>query len=502
MPVKFEIYRDGRRVTSFSPVAAVAMGPESVPVPGDVSVRDGVLMVERSDDAPIGVSLLWDAGPVGMYHLETPRLWPREKPYVLNVELARCRLMRLVQKQEDWNLFDFPKAEKLLQRFKEAQGVFTEALVLLDDGAAAARLADQALAMAIELSEELALFHAEILLGRRRGGNARASFGCRADCANHNQRYREILSGSFDYAIVPMSWKQMQPQETAFVTEEVDGWVDALSRRRMPIVAGPLINLNEVEVPEWMFIWENDFDTLREMAYEHVQRLVGRYRKSVALWNVCASLPTNASFPLSFEQIIELTRLLVTQVKTLLPNARTLVTIAQPFGEYHATTPTSVAPLLYAEMVAQAGINFDGFGLELQLGVPEPGMFMRDLFQVSCLLDRFSTMGRPVFLTAVGVPGRAAPDPQDRSGGKLDPARGGRWRRPWDADLQAEWLDAVYRVALSKPFVEGVAWSDLADVGPSLPGSGLLNDMLQPKPAFAKLQQMREKIRTSRPIAT
>ena len=38
----------------------------------------------------------------------------------LNVELARFRLMRIVQKQEDWNLFYFPRAEKFTQYFNEA----------------------------------------------------------------------------------------------------------------------------------------------------------------------------------------------------------------------------------------------------------------------------------------------------------------------------------------------------------------------------------------------
>jgi hypothetical protein len=241
-----------------------------------------------------------------------------------------------------------------------------------------------------------------------------------------------------------------------------------------------------------MYIWENDFDTLREMAYDFVSRVVGRYRKAVGMWNVCGGLHTNGIFPLTFEQVIELTRQLVAQVKTLIPSAKTLVTVKQPFGEYHARGRSAVPPILYAEMVAQAGISFEAFGLEIEMGVPAPGMFMRDLFQLSCLLDRFSTMGRPVFLTAVCVPGRSTPDPADRSEGKNDPAQAGQWHRPWDPELQAEWLQAVFRMAMSKPFVESIAWGDLADVAPTLPAGGLIDDMLRPKPAYLRLQEMRE----------
>src|SRR5438046_325822 len=147
-----------------------------------------------------------------------------------------------------------------------------------------------------------------------------------------------------------MSWKQLQPEEGTFNTAPVDEWVEGLSRKRVPVIAGPLVSLAENEVPDWMFIWEHDFDALRELAYEFVQKVVQRYRKVVGAWNVVSGLHTNRAFTLSFEQIIELTRMLLSQVKALLPNAKTLITITQPFGEYHARHNTGVPPMLYAEM--------------------------------------------------------------------------------------------------------------------------------------------------------
>jgi hypothetical protein len=122
-----------------------------------------------------------------------------------------------------------------------------------------------------------------------------------------------------------------------------------------------------------------------------------------------------------------------------------------------------------------------------------PGQYTRDLFQYSCLLDRFSGFGKPLFLTGVGVPSRASADPSDRSEGKYDPSKAGRWRRPWDEQLQAEWIDSLYKLAFSKPFVESIAWANVADMHQTLPGGGLLSDVLQPKPSFQKLQEIREK---------
>jgi hypothetical protein len=494
MPLKFEIYQDGARLAQFTPVAPMVMGPESVPNPGDIAFKDGYLEVNRTDDHAVGVALLWAVGPTGTYHLETTRLPPRIKPYILNVELARFRLMKIVQKQEDWNLFDFPKADRFITKFKEAQALFADALARLDEPEEASKLADQSLAIAVELSEQLAAFHCELLINRRKAGSAfvRHIFGCRVDPTIQNAKYKETIASSFDYAVLPMPWKQLQPEEQVFNTAALDEWVELLSRRRMPIIAGPLVDLTEGQVPDWMYIWEHDFDTLRELAYEYVQKVLGRYRRAVSAWNVVAGLHTNAVFTLSFEQVIELTRLLVSQVKTLIPNAKTLITVKYPFGEYHAKPRASVAPMLYAEMVAQAGINFEAFGLEIEMGAPEPGMFARDLFQLSCMLDKFSTLGRPVFLTGVSVPSRNNPDPGDRSEGKMNPGAAGMWHRPWDPDLQAEWMEAIYRTALSKPFVESIAWGNLADMNNTVPGGGLLDDMLKPKPSFAKLQELRD----------
>lgn len=495
MATKFAIYKDGQQLQAFTPIAPVVMGPESVPIAGEVVFKNGLLIANRADEHAIAIGLLWDLGPLGSFHLETTRLQHRDEPYNLNVELARARLMKIIQKREDWNLFEFPRMEKIHAMFVEAQGLFVEALSRQDNPPEAARFADQALELAVDLSEQLAMFHGELLLNRRRtnGPYVRHMFGCRVDPTIQNEKYRETVLNSFDYVILPIPWRMVQPTEQDFLTQQIDEWVEVLTRRRIPIIAGPLLSLGEQDVPDWMYIWENEFDTMRDLCLEYLHKIVYRYRKAVSVWNVIAGMGSNTLFPMSFEQSIEFTRLMVAQVKNVMPGARTLVTICHPFGEQRQRITSGAPPLLYAEMVAQSGISFEGFGIELEVGVPVPGMYTRDMFQYSSLLDRFSGFGKPVFLTAVGVPGRSSADPSDRSEGTLNPAEAGRWRRPWDAQLQAEWIDSLYRITFSKPFVESIAWANVADMHQSLPGGGLLDDMLQPKPAFAKLQELRER---------
>ncbi|MEM6562688.1 MAG: hypothetical protein AAF656_13885, partial [Planctomycetota bacterium] len=178
---------------------------------------------------------------------------------------------------------------------------------------------------------------------------------------------------------------------------------------------------------------------------------------------------------------VELTRLLVGQVKTLLPSARTLVTVTEPFGNYLAGGE-GTPPLLYAEMVSQSGVACDAYGIHVDVG--GPGGEVRDLFQLSQMLDRYAALGKPIYLTAVGVPGKKVEQ--------------GHWRHGFDADVQAEWLEQFYHIALSKPFVDSVTWRDLGDDGADIPAGGLLDDMLTPKPAFKRMQNIRQMLRSHR----
>ncbi len=494
MIIKFEIYRNGERVKQFTPVNAMAVGPESIPWTGTITFRDEHLNVTRNDDSATAVSLLWDMGDKGAYQLETTRLPAHSKPYILNVELARYRLMKIVQKQEDWNLFDFPKTEKFQTTFREAQGLFAEALAHIDKPPTASKLADRSLAVALELSEDLSRFHAELLLSRRKANGAlpRHLFGCRVDWTIKNQKYRDSICEMCDFVVLPMPWKLLQPNEDSFVTEALDEWVEALVRRRVLIIAGPLVDLSDDNAPDWLYIWEHDFETLRDLAYDYVRKVVSRYRRAITAWNVISGVHATTAFTLSFEQMIELTRVLVQQVRSIASSARTIISVKHPFGEYHYHSHPTVPPMLYAEMVAQSGIHFDAFSLEWLMGVPTRTQYTRDLFQLSSMLDRFSTLGKPVFLTGIGVPDRMTPDSTDSSGGAWDPSSAGRWHEPWSPNQQAKWLEEFSRIALSKPYIENLCWANFADISPTIPGGGLLNDMLQPKPALATVTALRE----------
>jgi len=67
------------------------------------------------------------------------------------------------------------------------------------------------------------------------------------------------------------------------------------------------------------------------------------------------------------------------------------------------------------------------------------------------------------------------------------------WHGPWNETRQADWAEAMYTLAYSRPEFEAVTWWDFADVkGKFWPFGGLLRKDMTPKEAYGRLQDLRK----------
>ncbi len=139
---------------------------------------------------------------------------------------------------------------------------------------------------------------------------------------------------------------------------------------------------------------------------------------------------------------------------------------------------------MYVDMVVQSGINFDAFGLQMRFGRNQAGMHIKDMMYISAVLDYFGPIAKPLYITGVEVPSRNGDDLQD---GKV----AGIWHQEWDQSRQGQWIEQFYKIALSKPFVDAVTYSNLTDVKDSaIANSGLLMEKLEPKKSFRTLKKL------------
>jgi hypothetical protein len=441
------------------------------------------------------VTLLWQAGPSGRFLLSTTRLPERNRPYNLNLELARAQVARIAVKHEEWGLFDFATASEISAAYDRLRRRLVEA-IKIRDGAKASVLADTVLAEAVTLGEKMALFHGDVLLQRRRASNIRrCGFGCTVDISCRSRAYAERIGDGLDFISVPVPWKHTEPREREYDFSQVDLWVQWAQKVRKAVHLGPILSFDAADLPEWLYIWEHDYESLRDLIYEHVQQIAQRYAAQASVIRVVSGINVFNSFSMSFEQIMELTRMCCLLVKRVAPRSTVLIDLVMPWGEYYARNQRTIPPMLYADMVVQSGIKFDAFGVQISSGLPKDGFYVRDLLQISSLLDEFLRMGKGVHVTACQVPSSCESGP-DGHGKKLRIERAGQWHNPWSPRLQAEWLQAFLRTAISKPFVETVCWRDLAD-GPAgfvVPHGGLCEKDLKPKLAYRELRNFKNRL--------
>ena len=492
--LRFDVYSNGAPAKAVDLAGAYVFGQDTIPVRADLAAHNGQIQCIKRAPGACGLALLWDAGSAGRFLVPTTRLPERRKPYNLNVELARSQMMRISQKCEDWGLFDYPDAKPINQDYMRIRKKFIASLKE-SDPATAAPLADEALAEGVTLGERMALFHADIFTKRRKsaGGSAwRPSFGCMVDLFSATEAYQGRLRETFDFLSIPIPWKQAEPKEHQYQYSQIDLWMNWAAHCRKPIQAGPLVAFEQAHLPEWIYLFENDYETLRDMIYEHVRRTVERYKKQVGVWNTVSAIHAHNTFNLNFEQLMELTRMSCLLVKKLVPRSQVMIDLVMPWGEYYARNQRTIPPLLYADMAVQSGVKFDAFGVKLQMGVPQDGLYVRDLMQISSLLDEFVSFGKPLHITACQVPSDVTADAWDAWGGKASVPKAGLWHAHWSQRLQAEWLQAFYRVAISKPFVESICWRDLADYeGHYIPHGGLCRNDMDPKAAYKELRHFK-----------
>ena len=500
--IRFRAFDGGKKLQATLLRGAHLFGQDEIPVRTQLEMVDGELIGVRHSDTAVGLTTMWNVEGFGQVMLQTTRLPEREQAYNLNVEIARGRLLRISQKREEWGMTDLQLSAENHQLVDAALEKFIEALSDIDQSEKAAGWADESLLLALQAGEAMALAHAQLFLQRRNStqGFGRHSFGCYLDPGRiQDTEYLKLIKDNFHFVTVPVSWRQLEPKEQENDFEVLDECVNWLARNRIAAKVGPLLNFTPTAVPDWLYIWENDFEQVREMAYDYITRLVERYGPKVQAWDVISGLNAENCFKFSFDQIIEMTRTAALAAKRAAPRSLMLVEIAEPWGQYYAHNQRTIPPFIYADMVCQSGASFDGFGIKLHFGRGAGGMRTRDLLELSCLLDRFGLFGKPVHLAGVQVPSKTDARENGSKGGQA-----GWWHEPWTPDVQAQWLDQAYQIALSKPYVETVSWQDLIDCDDEglLQHGGLFDAQRKAKPAFERLCQLKTKLLRAEPGKT
>lgn len=429
--------------------------------------------------------------PGGMIVEQTTLLPEREEPYSFWLELARRRIMLFLNKLEEWGLVDDPEVSEPMAQLDKARELFTDALVigrgkptLTSDtlGKAALAAASHACELLTNLYSRRGTDPESAPGGRMLDSmvrnRSRLTIGCTVSPGRFDELQTKMLERCADFVHVPMTWSKLEPREGKYSFAQTDQWIEwAVLKAKRPVVTGPVLDLRAGVTPDWLSIWENDFETLREMVHDHAKQIVTRYRRTTSRWIATSSIPINEQFHLTYDKMVELTRLVVMVIRKLHPRCEITVDVARPWGQYAASNRDSISPMVYAHLLAQSGVKFDSLGVRIQMNRQRG---YRDSAYLAEMLDTCAELDRPVHVTCLGAPGQSsATEPN-----------------AWSNAEQASWIERTLRLLASHHTVASVCWQEMMDTEPAdmMAYGGLLDMRGQPKPALERLLEFRSQL--------
>jgi hypothetical protein len=249
-----------------------------------------------------------------------------------------------------------------------------------------------------------------------------------------------------------------------------------------------VLQLDRAALPDWLYIWEGDFENLSTLIGDHIRTVVSRYRGKVSLWQCGARMNVEGILSLTEEQRLRLAVLSVEATRQADPRVPVVLWIDQPWAEFMSRPGASdLSPLHFADALVRADLGLAGLGLEINLGYYPGGTQPRDLLDFSRLIDRWSCLGLPL-LVSLTIPSDGAPDPHARLRSHLLPGANGQV----SVATQSVWVAELLPLLLSKQSVQGVFWNQLLDSAPhDFAHGGLWDGAGRSKPALLAIQAAR-----------
>ena len=247
---------------------------------------------------------------------------------------------------------------------------------------------------------------------------------------------------TFNACQAGVSWRQVAPAEGQYRWDLFDAQLAWCRRNRLAIEAGPLIEFRKGALPDWLWLWEGDFETIGGLVADYVRQAVSRYKGKVpALARRAPGGRRRDPGPDRGGPGADRRagRAGGPPGRPLRPGHRSAWTAPGPNGWAAATSSSGRSHLCDYLLRAELGIS--GIAIEIAPGYSAPGSHIRDLFEFSKLLDLYSLLNVPLHLWMV-MPSADGPDPNAEPGIRVEAAQ---WPGPPDEAIAGELGGAVDR---------------------------------------------------------
>jgi hypothetical protein len=469
--------------------ACIAGGYDNMPAPGRAVREPGELRVVRESDESGYLIVPWEIPGIGRVMGSTATLVERPTAYPLAVELARGKLNQLRGQTAEWRSIGLQTSDELEDAIRQAGAAFGRAVTNPDraetDAEAVAAL-DLAYRAANDLGRTFVaqMFHAR----RQRQPKLDTLLGVRLNAPVPPAASDSVVA-AFNAVSLPMTWKSVEPAESQYRWEIVDGLLAWAAGKDLRITAGPLVDFSQGSLPDWLWLWEGDVPSLSSFMCDYVETAVGRYHKHIRRWQLTAASNIAEVLKLSEDDLLWLNGRMAEAAWQVDPELELVIGVSQPWGEYMAGAEHTHSPFVFADTLIRAGLRLAALDIEWVMGVSPRGSYCRDLLDALRLLDLYAMLGVPL---QVSLAYPSAVDPDALADPALS-ATAGFWRDGFTPETQADWAGEFAALAMCKPFVKSAYWAHLSDAEPhQFPHSGVLDSAGRPKPALDSLRRLRE----------
>ncbi len=471
--------------------AAYITGMDRVPSRTQVQVTGDILTCYRNLPESGVVHMPWPIDGFGQVMLRTATLREQDEPYRLQVELARGKVNQLRNQLGDWELMGLAIPASIRAEMRAVMGKLSVALTGRSQPASAARAAEAALAAAVPLSDKLCQLYADQLLKYRHQQYPQLNtlLSCRVGTDVAAVVNSPEFCRAFNAVTVQLTWKDVEPAEGEYNWEPFDALVDWCLENKLVIKGGPLIQWSPNSLPAWLWMWEDQFDTLLNFASDFVETVISRYRGRIRLWEIVARSNYGVALSLEEEKRVRMTVRALRTARDLDPEATYLITLVQPWAEYMARRDYEYSPLNFADALIRADLGLGAIGVEIVMGYDKDASYCRDHLEISEMLDRYAVLGVPLHVS-LAVPSGWGADEKASSGWSFG---GGRWHGEWSEQTQADWLEQTIRLVAAKPYVQEIDLSHFSDAAPhEFALAGLVRTDGTPKPALERVMSFRQ----------
>ncbi|MGQ9456468.1 MAG: endo-1,4-beta-xylanase [Armatimonadota bacterium] len=313
-------------------------------------------------------------------------------------------------------------------------------------------------------------------------------FGANAfHCLDAGDKYTRAFYELLNYCTLPFYYRSFESVRGNPAWDRLNRMVEWCQKGSIVPKGHPLIWFHPAGVPEWLE--DKSFENVLKLHKKRIADIVRYYKGRIDYWDVINEAHDFANtLNFSYEQLLEFTNMACRTARAANRKATVIVNSTALWGEYAAAKPSEPlpkrlkhTPLQYVTDCVSGGFDFDVIGL--QIYYPQ-----RDLFEVDRMLERFGRFGKIVHITEHAMASDTSEDPA--SNVKVP---WGQWHAPHSQTTQADWIEQLWTIAYSKPFITAITYWDFCDKGGHFwPHGGFLDKDLEPKEVYYRIKNLLE----------